>query len=156
MRISHCLIALIVVGTLGAASAPAAGQSRKAERCSKQVSVSEQSFQQLENPARHAYVWVGEIRSSLFGNYDPFDVYVLVGQTFPPFQAPSGRLDRASLDRIVGAAYNTDRFGPLRVTADLIGANRAQLPFKSADRPFTLKVVSVNARAAATELQICW
>jgi hypothetical protein len=150
MRRSRRLAVLVMAGSLGLA-ADVAGQAP----CSRPTTVAAQSFQQLPSPTKFAYVWVGEIRPGGYGSYNPFEVQVIVGRTFPPFQAPSGMLDRASLDRVVGAAYNTTR-SPLTVTADAVGASRAQVQFTSGDRPFTLKVVSVNAKAPSADVQVCW
>jgi hypothetical protein len=122
-----------------------------AQPCSKPVPVSSQSFQQLPDPTKYAFVWVGEMRPGP----GPFEVQVIVGQTFAPFQAPRGVLDRASLDRVVGAAYNTTRY-PLSVAPDAAGTSRAQTAFTSGGRPFTLKIVSVNAKASTADVQVCW
>jgi hypothetical protein len=143
MRSGPCVV------VLAAALAGAAGEAT-AQPCSKPVPVSSQSFQQLPDPTKYAFVWVGEMRPA-----GPFEVQVIVGHTFAPFQAPRGMLDRASLDRVVGAAYNTTRY-PLSVAPDAAGTGRAQTAFTSGGRPFTLKVVAVNAKASSADVQVCW
>ena len=154
MRRSLPLAVLLAACCLGVAGEVAA-QPRREAPCSKPFSVAAQSFQQLPGPTKFAYVWVGEIGSGSYGTYKSFEVQVIVGRTFPPFQAPRGMLDRASLERVIGAAYNTARI-PFKVTPDAVGAQRAQIGFTSADRPFTLRVMSVNAKGATTDMQVCW
>jgi hypothetical protein len=83
------------------------------------------------------------------------EIQLIVGQAFAPFQAPRGVLDRASLDRVVGAGYNTARY-PLTVAPDAVARGRAQTAFTSGGRPFTLKIVSVNAKASSADVQVCW
>lgn len=123
------------------------------------VRVMEQSFQQLPNPSRNAYVWVDDIDSRILGGYHPFQVYVLMGGTYSPFQAKSGRLDRATFERLSKSTYNGTVIGPLTVTADSVQAGKAVLKFTSGGYTCVLKILSVTSRlfnGDALQLQMCW
>jgi hypothetical protein len=127
--------------------------------CSGAIGVPERSFQQLPSPAKYAYVWVDDIDSKVFGGYNPFPVYVLVGGTYSPFQARSGKLDRTLFDKVSQAAYDAKRFGPLLVSSATVQNGRAVLGFTSGPRKLSIKVVGVTSRLVgedSMQLQLCW
>ena len=153
---------ILASAALGAAvwSASAAGQTPRAQNtCSAEVRVMEKSFQQLPAPARNAYVWADDINSRIFGGYNPFPVYVLVGGTYSPFQAPSGKLDRASFEKVAQATYGARRYGPIAVSPASVQNGSALLTFTSGTLRISMKVLSVTSKFVSgdsMQVKLCW
>jgi len=137
-------------------SRPAAVQAQGG-RCAPPVRIENKSFRQLDPPARLSYVWVDDIGSKFLGGFDPFDIYVVTGQAYAPFQAPSGPLERGAFLRLTQDAYNVRRHGPMRVMPQ----NRAtaRLDFANGKNRFFLKVVDVQTSYVGNDVavvQLCW
>ncbi|MGE3277651.1 MAG: hypothetical protein AB7O67_21255 [Vicinamibacterales bacterium] len=160
MPITRLTAHVLFAGLLATATAAATTRTRAQEPpCATTMAVPGASFHRLDGRARHAYVWIDDIQTRFFVNYRPFDLFVLVGRTIPPFQAESGRLDRAGFERIAKASYNTRQFGPLRVDPDTVADDSATLRFSAGGRPFTLSVLSVSSGRRdgwTARLRLCW
>ena len=118
----------------------------------------EKSFQLLPSPSKYAYVWVDDIDSRLFGGYFPFPVYLLVGSAYSPFQAQTGRLDRATFEKLSQSTYNAKRVGPLFVSAANVQDGTAVLTFTSGNVTFLVKVLSVTSKLItgdSLQIQLC-
>ena len=113
------------------------------------------SFRALEG-VRDASVWVDDIDSGLLGGFEPFEVYVVTGKLYAPFQLKEGKLVRDNFRKYTAKNYNTQLQGPLRISAT---QPRGQLGFVQDDRRFTLKVTSVQPSTFDRDtitLQLCW
>ena len=153
---------ILASAALGVAvcSAPAAGQTPRAQNpCSAEVRVMEKSFQQLPAPARNTYVWADDINSRIFGGYNPFPVYVLVGGAYSPFQASSGKLDRTSFEQVAQATYGAKRYGPMAVSPASVQNGSAVVTFTSGTLKISMKVLSVTSRFVSgdsMQVKLCW
>jgi hypothetical protein len=132
---------LLFLGLAGSATVAA-------EMCGKSFLVTQRTFQQLsvsdpsERALEMAFVWVDDIASGFFGQYKPFELYVVVGRAYKPFGSTSGKLKRqAFLNLSDKQSVNNDRFR-LTVPASLKGT--ARLKFFVNRRPFELEVVRVR------------
>jgi hypothetical protein len=127
-------VSLVLVGMACAGSAAAQ------DTCGDPFRVTQRSFHALPEPTRHAAVWVDNIPSKLLGGFKPFQVYVIVGNLFPPFPDADGTLRREEFERAV-FSRDTRREGPLVVDSSL----STTLTFTSNNRQFTLKPVAVHS-----------
>jgi hypothetical protein len=147
-------LALALVALLAALpSSVHAGQSGGA--CSPPLRVQNKSFQQLGPPSKFAYVWVDDIGSKLFGGFDPFDIFVVTGTAYSPFQAVRGPMERGALMKLT-SNYNARRSEPLRVTPQNVP--NARLPFTDLNGRFYLKVLQVEPSTLGKDVvtvQLC-
>jgi hypothetical protein len=138
------------------AGAPA-GAAAQGARCGSPTRIPQGSFQALGDAAPFAYVWVDDIVSRLTGGFNPFDVYVVTGSVAPPFQAPSGRMNRGAFLSLTKGRYGVSLFGPVKVS-DATGG-LPSLPFNTAKGQFSLRVVQVHAvrfgDGNAVTVQLC-
>jgi hypothetical protein len=111
------------------------------------------TFQRLSAPAKpwnaslaNAFVWVDNINSRIFGGYEPFDVYILVGRIYPPFSSNNGRLTRDAFLRLSDAKkdLNNNRTGPIRVPATFTGEQRLAPAFAIGKGRFFLRAVRMQ------------
>jgi hypothetical protein len=136
------------------ARAVQARAQRTASGCGQAVVMPDESFQALQD-VRDAAVWVDDIDSGLSGQFNPFQVYVVTGKVYAPFQLKQGKLGRDAFQRLTGGNYNTRRFGPLLVPASGTG----QLPFVQDGRQYVLRVLRVTAATFNRDtitVQLCW
>jgi hypothetical protein len=127
---------------------------RAGSGCGQAVVMPDESFQALQG-VRDTTVWVDDVDSGLSGRFNPFEVYVVTGKVYAPFQLKQGKLGREAFQRLTGGNYNAQRFGPLRVPS----SGKGQLSFVQDGRPYVLRVLGV---APATfnrdtiSVQVCW
>jgi hypothetical protein len=122
--------------------------------CSPSVAIPDESFQSLQG-VRDATVWVDDIDSGLSGRFSPFEVYVVTGKVYAPFQLKQGKLGRDAFRKLTSGNYNAQRFGPLVVPTSGTG----QLPFVQDGRQYTLRVLGVTASTFNRDtltVQVCW
>jgi hypothetical protein len=146
---------LVAALSLAVGAAPQPGKA-PAENCGTALDVPNKSFQALGPPTRTSFVWVDDIASKLFGSYDPFEIYVVTGQVFPPFKATTGSLEREAFLRLTQGDYNARRTGPLRLSAKGLPA---ELPFVEGKQSYRLRVTKVTASTFGSDLvtvQVCW
>jgi hypothetical protein len=113
------------------------------------------SFRTLEG-VRDASIWVDDIDSGLLSGFEPFEVYVVTGKLYAPFQLREGKLGRDNFRKYTANNYNTQPQGPLRIVDT---HPKGQLAFVQDDRRFTLKVTSVQPSTFNRDtitLQLCW
>lgn len=129
-------LALLLATVAVPLSAQAPGGS-----CGAPFRVVQSSFQRLS--ARNAFVWVDGIQSGFTGGYSPFQIVVVVGSAYPPFNADQGRLDANGFARLMKSAYGVTRanatVSPAAVKTGLA------VPFTAAQQKHILRVVSVQA-----------
>lgn len=155
VRLALRLAALVLVAA-PIVLRPAVVQSQ-ASRCANPMRVENKSFRQLGAPARLAYVWVDDIGSNVFGGFDPFEIHVVTGQAYAPFQAASGPMERGAFLRLTQDAYNVRRHGPVRVSPQ--NRTTARLAFVNNRSRFVLKVTDVQTSLLGNDvvlLQLCW
>ncbi|MEO5823398.1 MAG: hypothetical protein ABIT71_23080 [Vicinamibacteraceae bacterium] len=135
--------------------APQKGAAPPAPGCGKPFVVPDESFRVLDG-VRDASVWVGDIDSGLLGGFDPFDIYVVTGRLYAPFQLKQGKLGRDNFRKYTANNYNTVRQGPLTLSDQ---RPRGDLPFTQDERRFTLKVTGIQPSTFGRDtitVQLCW
>jgi hypothetical protein len=154
-------VALMLVGLCGSQGF--------AETCNpRTLDVQNKTYQRLSTTPQpwnaaltNAYVWVDNIDSKLFGGYDPFDVYVLVGRIYPPFSTNIGKLSSGGFLRLSDPKkdVNNDLTGPLRVPAALKGELKLAPTFSVGKSRFSLRAVRVTLQRVGDneriELRVC-
>jgi hypothetical protein len=123
--------------------------------CAPAFTMPDASFRALEG-VRDASVWVDDIDSGLLGGFQPFEVYVVTGKLYAPFQLKDGRLGRDNFRKYTANNYNTQPQGPLRIVDT---HPEGQLAFVQDDRRFLLKVTSVQPSKLDRDtvtVQLCW
>jgi hypothetical protein len=161
-------IALAQAWTLAGGQAKPAAPALKAEQktapavkgagasgCGPAFTMSDASFRALEG-VRDASVWIDDIDSGLLSGFEPFDVYVVTGKLYAPFQLKEGKLGRDNFRKYTANNYNTQAQGPLRIVDT---HPKGQLAFVQDDRRFMLKVTSVQPSTFDRDtvtLQLCW
>ena len=126
-----------------------------ASGCSAEFTMPGASFRALAG-VRDASVWVDDIDSGLLGGFAPFEVYVVTGKLYAPFQLKEGKLGPDNFRKYTANNYNTQPQGPLRIVDT---HPRGQLTFVQDDRRFTLKVTSVQPSTFDRDtltIQLCW
>ena len=100
--------------------------------------------------------WVDDIDSGLFGGFDAFDVYVVTGKRYAPFQLQQGKLGRDNFRKYTANNYNTVKQGPLAISS---ARTRGELAFTQDGRAYTLKVARVQPSTLDRDtitVQLCW
>jgi hypothetical protein len=125
--------------------------------CTAPFTVPDQSFRTLTGGGlRDAAIWVDDIDSGVFGGFEPFEVYVVTGRLYAPFQLAQGRLGKDNFRRYTAGNYNTLSQGPLVITPERpVG----QLGFVQDDRRFSLRVTGVQPSTwdrDTISVQLCW
>jgi hypothetical protein len=123
--------------------------------CSKSFVMPDESFRTLDD-VRDASLWVDDIDSGLFGGFDTFDVYVVTGKLYAPFQLKQGKLGRDNFRKYTANNYNTVKQGPLAISS---ARPRGDLAFTQDGRTFTLKVSGVQPSTFDRDtvtVQLCW
>ena len=134
---------------------PPAAKSAGRPGCGAPFVMPDASFRTLAG-VRDASVWVDDIDSGLFGGFEAFEIYVVTGRLYAPFQLPQGKLGRANFRKYTANNYNTQPQGPLTLTP---AQPKGQLGFVQDDRRFTLKVTGVQPSTLdrdSVTLQLCW
>jgi hypothetical protein len=125
--------------------APAAQSPSRRVSCQKEMDVAQKSFARIEGPdLRFTYVWVDTIQSKLVGGYDPFDVFIVRGKLYSPFEMSTGTLDRAAFERLSRPGRNIERFGPFRVPASISSNQPAVFRFSVDSKPYQLRTTGVR------------
>ena len=161
-RLAGILVAIAGIG-LAQAWLQAGGQGKSdagkakppASGCGTAFTMADASFRTLEG-VRDASVWADDIDSSLLGGFQPFEVYVVTGKLYAPFQLKEGKLGRDNFRKYTANNYNTQPQGPLTI-AD--SHPRGQLAFVQDDRRYVLKVTSVTPSKLDRDtltIQLCW
>ena len=134
--------------------APAA-KGGGAPGCREPFTMPDASFRTLEG-VRDASVWIDDIDSGLLSGFAPFEVWVVTGKLYAPFQLKEGKLGHDNFRKYTANNYNTQPQGPLTI-ADT--NPKGQLAFVQDDRRFMLKVTSVQPSTFDRDtvtIQLCW
>lgn len=135
--------------------AAAKGGSPRASGCGTPFVMPDESFRILDG-VRDASLWVDDIDSGLFGGFDAFDVYVVTGKLYAPFQLKQGKLGRDNFRKYTANNYNTVKQGPLAISS---GRPRGDLAFTQDGRTYTIKVTRVQPSTLERDtitVQLCW
>jgi hypothetical protein len=131
------------------------GGPRPAHGCGKPFVMPDESFRTLDD-VRDASLWVDDVDSGLLGGFDPFEIYVVTGRLYAPFQLRQGKLGRDNFRKYTANNYNTLRQGPLTLSSE---RPRGDLAFTQDDRRFTLKVTAIQPSTFGRDtitVQLCW
>lgn len=108
---------------------------------------------------KFAFVWVDDIQSKFVGGYDPFDLFVVVGRVYSPFEMSSGKLERGAFERLSRPGRNLERFGPLTVPASFAPREPPTLRFTSGSDRYQVRAIGVKpARFGGDDvvtIQVC-
>jgi hypothetical protein len=125
--------------------APAAQSPSRRVSCQNEMNVAQKSFARIDGPGlKFTYVWVDAIQSKLVGGYDPFDVFIVTGKLYSPFEMRTGTLDRAAFERLSKPGRNIERFGPFRVPASISSSQPAVFRFSVDSKPYQLRTTGVK------------
>ena len=155
-------IALAQVWLSGQGSGQGSGPQKQTVKtsgpgCTPAFTIPDESFRTLTGGGlRDAAIWVDDIDSGLFGGFEPFEVYVVTGRLYAPFQLAQGKLGKDNFRKYTKGNYNTMPQGPLVITPQRpVG----QLGFVQDERRFSLRVTGVRPsmwdRDSITA-QLCW
>ena len=152
---------MMVIGVLLAAST--AGQPRPQSqpqpRCGtefeREHTVCQRCYEQLDNDAfgKRVYLYVPDIKSRVFGGFDPFDVWILEGVYGPPFLDYGGVFDPSRFDQL----KKTGNVVATRIPIDKNRLGKAQ-SFKVGKRVFQIEPTRVLTSYGGTDrvgLKIC-
>lgn len=123
--------------------------------CGTPFVMPDESFRILDD-VRDASLWVDDIDSGLFGGFDAFDVYIVTGRLYAPFQLKHGKLGRDNFRKYTANNYNTVKQGPLAISS---ARPHGDLVFTQDGRTFTLKVTRVQPSTFDRDtitVQLCW
>jgi hypothetical protein len=123
--------------------------------CGQPFVVPDESFRALDG-VRDASLWVDDIDSGVFGGFAAFDVYVVTGRLYAPFQLKQGKLGKANFRKYTANNYNTVAHGPLTISDKRPSGD---LRFTQDDRAFTLKVTGIQPSTFDRDtitVQLCW
>jgi hypothetical protein len=123
--------------------------------CGPSFVMPDESFRTLDG-VRDASLWVDDIDSGLFGGFDAFDVYVVTGKLYAPFQLKQGKLGRDNFRKYTADNYNTVKQGPLAISS---ARPHGDLAFTQDGRTFTLTVRGVQPSTFDRDtvtVQLCW
>jgi hypothetical protein len=120
----------------------------------------QKTFQRVDGlDLKFAFVWVDDIQSNFVGGYDPFDLFVVVGRVYSPFEMASGKLERGAFERLSRPGRNLERFGPLTVPASFPPRQPPTLRFTSGSGRYQVRAIGVKpARFGGEDLvtiQVC-
>ena len=121
--------------------------------CGQAVTLPDASFQALSG-VRDTTVWVDDIDSGLGGRFSPFEVYVVTGKVYAPFQLKQGKLGRDAFRKLTAGNYNAQVSGPL-----VIRSGTGDLRFVQDGRSYTLRVLGVAPSTFNRDtitVQLCW
>ena len=132
--------AVVAVTTLSGVLAP---QGR--DECLPVRDLAQKSFARLDGlGVKFAFVWVDDIQSKFVGGYDPFDVFVVTGRIYSPFEMSSGKLERPAFERLSRPSRNIERFGPPSVPSSFPRDRPPALRFTSGGAAYELRVSAVQ------------
>jgi len=156
MIVHPALVATVLVMTTALTVQP---PSRRAE-CLPARDLSQKSFVRIDGLGlKFAFVWVDDIQSKLVGGYDPFDVFVVTGKIYSPFEMATGKLERDAFERLTKPGRNIDRFGPLTVPSAFPRGQAPTLRFATASGKYQVRLTAVKpARFGGEDLvtyQVC-
>jgi hypothetical protein len=138
-----------------AAKAAAASRAARPPGCGPSFVMPDESFRMLDD-VRDASLWVDDIDSGLLGGFAAFDVYVVTGKLYAPFQLKHGKLGRDNFRKYTANNYNTVKQGPLAISS---ARPRGDLAFTQDGRAFTLRVKSVQPSTFDRDtitVELCW
>jgi hypothetical protein len=153
-------IRLTVVGALAMTAAVAAQVPARRSNCLPPADLTQKSFVRIDGLGlKNTFVWVDDIQSKFVGGYDPFDVFVVTGKLYSPFEMSAGKLERSAFDRLSRPNKNIDRFGPFRVPASFAPAQPPTFRFSVDSKPYTLRTPTVKPARFGGEdivtIQVC-
>ena len=120
---------------------------RSRDECLPPRDLAQKSFARIDGlDVKFAFVWVDDIQSKFVGGYDPFDVFVVTGRIYSPFEMASGKLERPAFERLSRPSRNIERFGPFPPAA-LPRDRPAAFRFDSGGAPYELRVTAVRPAA---------
>ena len=154
------MLTTVVVAALIALSLPAAAQpqqtvAQQSKGCKgTPFEVPQKSFKQLATSG--AYVWVDDIRTTVFSGYSPFRIEVVIGTAYPPFHADAGKLESKAFESLMSRAYGVKRTATT-VSREAIGRG-LEVPFTTGRQNFRLRVDAVKSSMAGEDkivLKLC-
>jgi hypothetical protein len=157
------LRATVAAGLLAMALAvPGSSQQAVQQRstCLPARDLAQKMFLRLDGfDLKFTFVWVDDIRSKFVGGYYPFEVYVVTGRVYTPFEMQSGKLERAAFQRLSRPSRNIERFGPLTVPPQFSPSQPPALNFVSGTARYQVRVVGVKPSRFGGEdtvtIQVC-
>jgi hypothetical protein len=150
---------MMVIGVLLAASTAAQPRPQPQPRCETAIerehTVCQRCYEQLDNEAfgKRVYLYVPDIKSKVFGGFDPFDVWILEGVYGPPFLDYGGVFDPSRFDQL----RKTGNVVATRIPIDKNRLGKAQ-SFKVGKRVFQIEPTRVLTSYGGTDrvgLKIC-
>ena len=134
--------------------------ARRKATCLPARDLPQKTFMRLDGlDLKFTYVWVDDIQSKFVGGYDPFDLFVVVGRVYSPFEMSSGKLERGAFERLSRPGRNLERFGPLTVPASFPPREPPTLRFTSGSGRYQVRTIGVKpARFGGDDIvtiQVC-
>jgi hypothetical protein len=133
--------------------------AQSAGDCLPVMDVPQKSFARVEGLGlKFAFVWIDDIGTTLVGGYDPFDLFVVTGRIYSPFEMPTGRLERAAFERLSTPSRNIERFGPLRVPPSFSPRQPPTLRFVYGSSRYQVRMMAVKPSRFGDDrvtLQVC-
>lgn len=118
---------------------------RSRDECMPPRDLAQKSFARIDGlDLKFAFVWADDIQSKFVGGYDPFDVFVVTGRIYSPFEMSSGKLERPAFERLSRPSRNIERFGPFSVPTALPRDRPAAFGFESGGARYELRVTAVR------------
>jgi hypothetical protein len=127
--------------------------------CLPVMDLAQKSFARVEGLGlKFTFVWIDDIGTTLVGGYDPFDMFVVTGRIYSPFEMPNGRLERAAFERLSAPSRNIERFGPLRVPASFSRQRPPTLRFVYGGSRYQVRTIAVKPSRFGDDqvaIQVC-
>lgn len=115
------------------------------DECLPARDLAQKSFARIDGlGVKFAFVWIDDIRSKFVGGYDPFDLFVVTGRIYSPFEMATGKLERPAFERLSRPSRNIERFGPFTVPSGFPRDRPPAFRFTSGGADYVLRVVSVQ------------
>jgi hypothetical protein len=151
---------LIVAATMMMAVVPAAQTPARRLNCLAAIDLPQKSFVRVDGLGlRNTYIWVDDIQAKFVGGYDPFDLFIVTGKLYSPFEMSAGKLERPAFDRLSRPNRNIDRFGPFRVPASFSSSQPPSFRFTVDSKAYQLRTPVVKPARFGGEdivtIQVC-
>ena len=138
-------ISLAIVTALTLTSGVEAQNAGRRPNCLAPIDLAQKSFARIDGLGlRNTFIWVDDIQSKFVGGYDPFDVFVVTGKLYSPFQMPTGKLERRAFERLSQPDKSISRFGPFRVPASFSQSQPPTFRFTVDSKPYQLRTPAVK------------
>jgi hypothetical protein len=155
MIVPSGLSAAAILVALFAVQAP----TSRGSDCLRTMDLAQKSFARVDGLGlKFTFVWIDDIPTTLVGGYEPFDIFVVTGRIYSPFEMSTGRLERSAFERLSAPSRNIQRFGPFKVPASFPAPQPPTFRFTYGADRYVVRTIAVKPSRFGEDLvtiQVC-